>query len=288
MRNNDYQENAIYLPAQFKPTYLSHQEASVLIFSKELGRWINEDIKNSLENSKYNMYIAKINADLLEKYVDFKSAARLVELLEAIPNFKIRLTPEEKDVIGTSGNVLAIGRSGTGKTTCAILRLFSMEILFKVRVTQAKLKNESILRDTRFNSDDIDNAIGLHCIFVTASPVLTNEVCRYYHRLTDQIKEELKKKEQRIKEKKKKEQEELKKKTQEEVAEENAKKEKEEANNDHEIITSENTAENQIKEKLNDVEEEIKIVEEHMKDIAFDKESITLTFTLSLLNILYS
>ena len=255
----------IFLPTEFKPIYLTHQEASGLIFSKELNRWINPAVKNSLENSLYNMYAAKINADLLDKYVDFQSAKRLVELLEAIPNFKIRLTPEEKDVIGTPGNVIAIGRSGTGKTTCAILRLFSMDILFKIRVKRAKLNNESILRDTRFNSDDIDNTIGLHCVFVTASPVLTNEVCRYYHRLTDQIKEELKKKEERIKEKKRKErerereQEESKKQTQEEVDDESAKKEKEEVNKDYEIIDN--------------VEEEIKIMEEQMKDIALDQES---------------
>ena len=36
--------------------------------------------------------------------------------------------------------------------------------------------------------------MGLHCVFATASPVLTNEVERYYNKLTDQIKEELNKK----------------------------------------------------------------------------------------------
>ena len=44
------------------------------------------------------------------------------------------MTEEEKDVVGSSGNLMVIGRSGTGKTTCAILRLFAMEILFKLRV----------------------------------------------------------------------------------------------------------------------------------------------------------
>jgi hypothetical protein len=29
---------------------------------------------------------------------------------------------------------MVIGRSGTGKTTCAVLRLFSIEILFKMRL----------------------------------------------------------------------------------------------------------------------------------------------------------
>ena len=42
-----------------------------------------------------------------------------------------------------------------------------------------------MLRDTRFDADDVDNIIGMHCVFVTASPILTNEVRRYYLRLTD-------------------------------------------------------------------------------------------------------
>jgi len=208
--------HAVYLPTEFKHTYLTQREASSLVYSSKLNRWISESNLNMMEKSKYNLYNAKINAELLQKYADFQSAAKLVELLESIPNFKIRLTAEEKSVIGQPGNVLAIGRSGTGKTTCAILRLFSMEILFKIRLTQAKMRNEAILRDTRFSADDVDNNIGLHCVFVTASPVLTNEVCRYYHRLTDQIKEELKKKEERIRERKKKERAEAEQKHQEE------------------------------------------------------------------------
>jgi hypothetical protein len=31
-----------------------------------------------------------------------------------------------------------------------------------------------MLKDTRFNADDIDDTLGLHSLFVTASPVLTN------------------------------------------------------------------------------------------------------------------
>lgn len=37
-------------------------------------------------------------------------------------------------MVGSDGNVMVIGRSGTGKTTCSILRLFAMETLFKLRL----------------------------------------------------------------------------------------------------------------------------------------------------------
>ena len=68
---------------------------------------------------------------MINRFVDFQSAKTLVELLTKIPNFKVNLTEQEKDVIGENGNVLAIGRSGTGKTTCALLRLFCLETMVK-------------------------------------------------------------------------------------------------------------------------------------------------------------
>lgn len=97
-----------------------------------------------------------------------------MELLTKIPNFNINLTEQEKDVIGENGNVLAIGRSGTGKTTCAVLRLFSIEMLFKIRLSIYQKKYQDTVKDIQCESSDIDNTMGLHCIFLTASPVLTH------------------------------------------------------------------------------------------------------------------
>jgi len=93
---------------------------------------------------------------------------------------------------------MVIGRSGTGKTTCAVLRLFSIEMLFKIRLALYKKKFSSEIANTRCSSDDIDQAIGLHCIFLTASPVLTSEIQRYYKKLTDNIKQELEKKKKKV------------------------------------------------------------------------------------------
>lgn len=45
---------------------------------------------------------------------------------------------------------------------------------------------------------DLDKNVGIRCLFVTASPVLTNEIKRYYHRLTKQLKEELIKRDLRV------------------------------------------------------------------------------------------
>ena len=47
-------------------------------------------------------------------------------------------------------------------------------MLFKIRLSLYKKKFKEQLKDTRCSADDIDKTMGLHCIFVTASPVLTN------------------------------------------------------------------------------------------------------------------
>lgn len=88
---------------------------------------------------------------MLKKFADFSSASRLVELLQKMPNLNLKLTEEEMDVIGEPGNVMVIGRSGTGKTTCALLRLFAMEILFNLRVQMLLSKDAKVLQDAATN-----------------------------------------------------------------------------------------------------------------------------------------
>lgn len=127
---------------KFKPNYISTAEMSTMIFDENAKRWLSKDHLNYMERKKIAEYQKQISDSLIKRFVDFQSAKVLVELLTKIPNFKVNLTEQEKDVIGENGNVLAIGRSGTGKTTCAVLRLFSIEMLFKIRVSIYKKKYE--------------------------------------------------------------------------------------------------------------------------------------------------
>lgn len=119
---------------------------------------------------------------------NFNNARNLVQLLQKIPNFPVKLTPQQDEIIGTNGDVILIGRSGTGKTTSAILRMFALEVVHRVREFKDKLKEEG------FGSQELKSSIGLRCLFATASPVLANEIHRYYVGLTGQIKQELDKK----------------------------------------------------------------------------------------------
>ncbi|CAD8065005.1 unnamed protein product [Paramecium primaurelia] len=186
-----------WLPHSFPTVYLTKQEQKSFIFDESLQRWVSKDYEIIQQAKKMREYQAKINKDLLRRYADFSSAAKLVELLQRVPNFKIKLTEEEQQVVGSDGNVMVIGRSGTGKTTCSILRLFAMETLFKLRLELYKQKHENVLQNYNYDDQEVNNNIGLHCVFATASPVLTTEVKRYYGKLTAQIKAELEKKKQK-------------------------------------------------------------------------------------------
>lgn len=60
------------------------------------------------------------------------------------------------------GNSIIIGRSGTGKTTCALLRLFSLETLYKIKSTD----------HGKFTSKDVFMESKMKNVLLTASPYL--------------------------------------------------------------------------------------------------------------------
>lgn len=134
---------------------------------------------------------------MLDRFADAGNARWLVGFLESIPNFRLKLTDEERDTIGQTGNVLALGRSGTGKTTCSVLRLFATEVLFKVRMRSLLREQSAEGGIGKFSYEDLGLQCGLHMIFVTASPVLTTEVSRFYQSLKDRVREELKRRKER-------------------------------------------------------------------------------------------
>jgi hypothetical protein len=70
------------------------------VFNKTIKRWVSQDHLDRIERKKLNEYQRKVNEEMVKRFVDFQSAKSLVELLTKIPNFKVKLTDQEKDVIG--------------------------------------------------------------------------------------------------------------------------------------------------------------------------------------------
>lgn len=106
----------------------------------------------------------------------------ILEWLLKTVGMRFRCSEDEKRIIEYEGNLIVMGRSGTGKTTCAILRLFVLQLLYHM---QQKSKEGITLTDRRKGED---RSIKLHSMFVTASPFLAREIGDYYEQLRKDVK----------------------------------------------------------------------------------------------------
>jgi ABC-type taurine transport system ATPase subunit len=67
------------------------------------------------------------------------TSKKLVQILDLMPTLQIKLSEVQKKVVASNQNLLCLGRSGTGKTTTSVLRLFAQEILYSIlKKTQDK------------------------------------------------------------------------------------------------------------------------------------------------------
>lgn len=74
-----------------------------------------------------------------------ESTQKLVQILDMMPTLNIKLNQYQKNIIASNHNLLCLGRSGTGKTTTSILRLFAQEVLYAI----LKKHQENLEREKR-------------------------------------------------------------------------------------------------------------------------------------------
>lgn len=98
-------------------------------------------------------------------------------------------------MISTPNNLLCLGRSGTGKTTSSALRLFSTDAFYKYieehKMFKEKKDKQGINNKFKIDVDFMNKPSNLRLVFVTASPVLTNEVKKFYNDMKSHLKEQL-------------------------------------------------------------------------------------------------
>lgn len=96
------------------------------------------------------------------------------------------MTKQQTNVLHKDGNVVVIGRSGTGKTLLSILRLYAIENINKT------LKAEQVISSKQCKEKCVyqllDKYIAEKNVFLTASPFLIEEIIRQYEDLSDSIK----------------------------------------------------------------------------------------------------
>ncbi|CAD8100117.1 unnamed protein product [Paramecium sonneborni] len=163
-----------WIPLQFKQ--LMEQKQNMLF----KGQYMKKSFHEKLNIQFYYEDIGNQNKYKLIQFADFESAGQILDLLQKSQQFKIKLSNQEKQIVGTKNNALVIGRSGTGKTTSIVLRIFATEMLVKVRSKLLGQKRIQFLQD--YQNKDIQ----IHSIFSTANKFLVQEVEKYYHKLERQ------------------------------------------------------------------------------------------------------
>ncbi|CAK94027.1 unnamed protein product (macronuclear) [Paramecium tetraurelia] len=170
----------LLLPRKFESIFLDSQD---YVYNEQLKRWIPVSTQIILNNKMARINQFSSNHFLIQKYSQQPSAFQLFKIIQNIPNYKVNLTNEQQEIISYNGDGLVIGRSGTGKTTCALLRLFTTDILFKIRSKLDQIGNQTTAIQLNQQQKDCQ----LKTIFVTASPLLACQVKRLYDKLVQNI-----------------------------------------------------------------------------------------------------
>lgn len=185
--------SSVYLPLELK--YNGRLISSAYsLFEYDGCQW-------KLENEE-KYYTAGIKLDeSAEKIINQEGNKEMIlKFFENLEQYGIKFEESQKKMLITSGNTLALGRSGTGKTTVSAFKMVAIDLLFKA-YSKTRLTGVS---NITLEAKDLSIYNGCGIIFCTASPVLTNEVRRFYFDLNQKIKEYLIGKEKKKLEKRKK------------------------------------------------------------------------------------
>lgn len=178
----------VYLPKRFPPQILSDEVRD--LFTKQAnGRY-----HYALEFENVRDKFSRANHGIVDFVSDEKGAEQMLRLIRSIPQLKFRLTVEQERMISTPSNLLCLGRSGTGKTTSSALRLFSTDVFYKYmdELRRFKVANPDALnQDFKVEPRFLSKSSQLRLVFVTFSPVLTNEVQKFYNEMREHFTNEL-------------------------------------------------------------------------------------------------
>ncbi|CAG9327064.1 unnamed protein product [Blepharisma stoltei] len=175
------------IPATFRAVKLYPAERARYRYISEIKRWRKGQKQKvwSIAGKSSNS-ISQENSQIISQLASQESCSQFIKMMEKLTSFKFRLSDEEKAIISESSNQLAIGRSGTGKTTSLILRMFAAEMVFKKK-SKINLHNSGMLETSNLTTDDVRKKVNLHQVFITVSPVLVFEVKRLYDNLYRQL-----------------------------------------------------------------------------------------------------
>ena len=125
-----------------------------------------------------------------QKFIWSFDGSQLLDILNAIPNFDYKFSSQQKEVIMTGSDCMVVGRSGTGKTTCALMRMVAIRLLEIAKKNRMKgikrIRYEDICEGMFRVTHSVFCKDGLH--HGVSTP---REVCKQDVRSSDELSEGL-------------------------------------------------------------------------------------------------
>lgn len=107
-------------------------------------------------------YVRKLAAPLeTQSFLETFDGNALVKILESIPGFVYTFSEQQRDLIASHHNCVVVGRSGTGKTTCAVMRMIGIRLL-EIADRNAKKGIKKIRYEDLCQSNLTDDHRNLH------------------------------------------------------------------------------------------------------------------------------
>ena len=132
------------------------------------------------EEEKYTRMVRRLREKVSKSHSEYD----LDSILQRIPGFKFKFTKAQLQMINKSKKrTIVIGRSGTGKSTCAILKMLAIDLLF---IGKKVLKSKR----TKVEAADMTST-GIKHLFLTSSRVLADDLRVFYENLLVALKEKL-------------------------------------------------------------------------------------------------
>ncbi|KAL4454345.1 hypothetical protein ABPG74_012302 [Tetrahymena malaccensis] len=170
-----------YLPKQIPDYYLTYQE-SIQYFNFGNG-WEKKSDHLKIIQFKNKMRIQQMNQEYLQRMLSNEDLSQQIQKILDIYKIQTPLTQQQSQVITSYTNLIVMGRSGTGKTLCALYHLLALEVLYTLYLDKTK-NNQTYLIDSLSERE-----IGLQSVFITASPILTRKIQKYYQKHKDYLRQ---------------------------------------------------------------------------------------------------
>ncbi|CAD8087088.1 unnamed protein product [Paramecium sonneborni] len=158
---NHYQKVCYWYPNIFDD--LKINDISNLV--KVDDQYLQKDEEQYIQKKEQIQQKIQNNSLILQSLENCYQLSKILEMVYHLSELSMKITNQELKVIDTNQNALVIGRSGTGKTTCTILKILTQQLLFLISQQNNKNSNQ-------FN-----------IVFTTSNSLLVNEMRKYFKKL---------------------------------------------------------------------------------------------------------